>query len=170
MSDVDTKPEVKKPVISTRREAPLHKLKQTRLHQGEAKMRVWFASVEEGTPYEALFDPVYWDVHAYRFAVGDFIRVEPDEGHYTADLRVTGVGVGGVRVAEYYKKDWAKVDAPASLLSQYRVKYAGPHHRYRVERIADNGIEQANFESEAAANAWLSANLKALTIAASKAA
>ena len=147
----------------------LHKLKQTRLHLGEAKIRTWFAEVEEGTPYEALFSPIYWDVHGYKFNPGDFIRVKPDDGSYTADLEVVGVGVGGIRVEEYYKKEWKKIEAPATLLSQYRVKYAGPHHRYRVERISDNHIEHANFETETAANQWLAENLKALSVAAAKA-
>lgn len=147
---------------------PLHKLKQNRLHQGESRMLTWFAEVEEGTPYEALFSPVYWDVHGYKFKVGHFIRVEPDDGTYTADLKVVGVGVGGVRVEEYYKKDWGKVEAPATLLSQYAVKYAGPHHRYRIERLADRHVEQTGFETETAANQWLAENLKALSAAAAK--
>lgn len=147
----------------------LHKLKQTRLHLGEAKIRTWFAEIEEGTPYDELFNPVYWDVHGYKFSVGDFIRVEPDDGSYTADLKVVGAGVGGVRVEEYYKKDWNKVEAPATLLSQYRVRFAGPHHRWRVERIEDGHIEQANFETETSANMWLAENLKALSAAAAKA-
>jgi hypothetical protein len=143
--------------------------KPTRLHIGEAKIRTWFAEIEEGTPYEALFDPIYWDVHGYKFQPGDFIRVEPDDGAYTADLKVVGVGVGGVRVEEFYKKDWRKIDAPATLLSQYRVKFAGPHHRWRVERIADGHVEQAGFQSETDANVWLAENLKALSAAAAKA-
>lgn len=150
------------------RPLPVLKLKPTRLHLGEAKIRTWFAEIEEGTPYEALFSPVYWDVHGYKFRPGDFIRVKPDDGSYTADLEVVGVGVGGVRVEEYYKKEWKKVEAPATLLSQYLVKYAGPHHRYRVERIADKHIEQAGFETETAANQWLAENLKALSAAAAK--
>lgn len=143
----------------------IYKLKQGRLHQGETRMRTWFAVPEEGTPYEALFDPVYWDVHGYQFATGDMIRVEPDEGHYTADLKVVGIGVGGVRVAEYYKKDWVKAETPV-LVEQFRIRYAGPHHRWRVERLADGHVEQAGFENEIEANRWLAENLKSLNKAA----
>lgn len=147
----------------------IYKLKPTRLHLGESKIRWWFAEVEEGTPYDELLGSIYWDVHAYKFRPGDFIHIEPDDGSYTAQLKVIGVGVGGVRVAEFYKKDWTKVEAPASLMSQYRVRYAGPHHRYRVERLADGNVEHSGFESESAANVWLAENLKALSAAAAKA-
>lgn len=147
---------------------PVLKLKPTRLHLGEAKIRTWFAEIEEGTPYEELFSPVYWDVHAPKFNIGDFIRVQPDDGSYTADLMVVGKGVGGVRIEEYYKKDWKKVEAPATLLSQYRVKWGGPHHKWRIERIADSHVEQSGFENETAANMWLAENLKALSAAAAK--
>lgn len=162
--------ETEKPTLVEK--PPIHKLKQTRLHLGESRIRWWFAVPEEGTPYEALFDPVYWDVHGFKFAHGDFIRVMPDEGHYTADLMVVGTGTGGVRVAEYFKKVWADSATASSepLISQYRVKYAGPHHKWRVERIADNHVEQAHFENETAANQWLADNLRALSKVATKAA
>jgi hypothetical protein len=143
---------------------PIYKLKQSRLHQGEAKLRWWSAEIEEGTPYEELFNPVYWDNHGYKFAPGDMIAAEPDEGHYTAWLKVIGTGTGGVRIAEFLKKTWgAAAKTPDAIVSQYRVKYAGPHHRWRVERIADSYVEQAGFENEVAANSWLADNLKALS-------
>lgn len=146
------------------------KLKQTRLHQGEAKIRWWYAIIEEGTPYEELFKPVFWDIHAYKFALGDFIRVEPDEGHYTADLKVVSTGVGGVRVQEYYRKDWgARQDTPA-ISTQYRTKWAGPHHKWRVERIADNHIEQSGFDTEAMATLWMAQNIKPIPVTAARAA
>lgn len=157
------------PVVEKKKEI-LHKLKQSRLHTGESRIRWWFAVVEEGTPYEELFKPTYWDVHAYKFAIGDLIDCVPDEGHYRAWLEVVGVGVGGLRVEEFLKKDRSKVSAPPSLLSQYRVAWAGPHHKFRVERIADKHVEATNFNTEAEANSWLSANLKALSAAAAKAA
>lgn len=140
----------------------IFKLKPSRLHSGEAKIRYWYAIPEEGTPYEELFKATYWDSHRHLLAIGDFIRVEPDEGHYTADLKVVSAGIGGILVAEFYKKDWAKVAAPLSLSSVYKTKYAGPHHRWRVERIADGHVEQTGFTSESDANRWLSANSKSL--------
>ena len=159
--------EVPEKVIPLKTETT-YKLKGSRLEMGMEgqRMRSWLAVPEAGTPYEALFNPVYWDIHGYKFAPGDMIRVEPDEGHYTADLRVVASGVGGVRVAEYYKKDWDKVSAPATLASQFRVRHAGPHHMWRVERIADGHIEQAHFQNESLANSWLAENLKELSAAA----
>ena len=158
------------PVAEKTQREIIYKLKQSRLHAGESRIRWWFAVVEEGTPYAELFKPAYWDVHGYKFAIGDMIDCVPDEGHYRAWLEVVGVGVGGLRVEEFLKKDRSAIAAPASLLSQYRVKWAGPHHKHRVERISDSHIEASGFASEAEANTWLSANLKALSAAAAKAA
>lgn len=157
------------PAVEKKKEL-IYKLKQSRLHMGESRIRWWFAVVEEGTPYEELFKPEYWDVHSYKFAIGDMIDCVPDEGSYRAWLEVVGAGVGGIRVEEFYKKDRGKIASPASLTSQYRVKWAGQHHKFRIERISDGNIEASGYASEAEANAWLSANLKALSAAAAKAA
>lgn len=137
-------------------------LKPSRLHQGEARIRYWYAIIEEGTPYEALFTPQFWASHKHLIEMGDWIRVEPDEGHYTADLRVMSVGVGGIKVEEYIKKDWKTSDAPLSLLSDYKVKFAGPHHKWRIERRSDKHVEATGFANEAEANRWLATNAKKL--------
>lgn len=148
--------------IKARNEAPIHKMKPSRFHLGESRIRYWYVIPEVSTPYEALFDPIYWDAVKHKLAIGDFIRVEPDEGHYTADLKVTSSGFGGIQVAEFYKKDWQKVEMPKKLSSLYETKYAGPHHKWRVERVADGAIMEKGFESDAEANKWLSVNVKAL--------
>lgn len=137
-------------------------LKPSRLHQGEARIRYWYAIIEEGTPYEAVFKPEFWASHKHQFEIGDFIRCEPDEGHYTADLRVMSVGLGGVKVEEFVKKDWKVADAPLSLMTDYKVKFAGPHHKWRVERKTDKHIEATGFQNEAEANRWLATNAKKL--------
>lgn len=137
-------------------------LKPSRLHQGEARIRYWYAIIEEGTPYEALFTPTFWASHAHQIEMGDMIRCEPDEGHYTADLRVQSVGLGGIKVEEYYKKDWKVADAPLSLMTDYKVEYAGPHHKWRVTRKADKHVEAKGFTNEAEANRWLATNAKRL--------
>jgi hypothetical protein len=140
----------------------LHKLKQSRLEMGESRIRYWFAMPEEGTPYKMLFDPIYWDIHAHQFAPWDFIRVIPDEKSYIAELVVTGTGIGGVRITEVWKKELSTGEAPADLLSMYRVHHAGPYHKWRVERREDKHIEQYGFETEKEAQEWLAANFKAL--------
>lgn len=145
-------------------EKKVYKLKPTRLHLGEAKIRQWAAEIEEGTPYEALFDATYWDVHGYKFAMYDEIRCIPDEGNYIAWLVVTGTGgVGGTRVQEISKIAIGATQQAPTLASQYRIKFAGPHHKWRVERIADSHVEATNFENEVSAQQWLADNLKALS-------
>jgi hypothetical protein len=141
---------------------PIYKLKPTRLHPGEARILWWYAEIEEGTPYEALFDPVYWDNHGYKLKTGNRILAAPDEGHYEAEFLVVGNGVGGVRIVEVRKLDLSKIQPAPLIADQYRIKYAGPHHRWRVERVADNGIEQSGFGSESDASIWLAENLRAL--------
>ena len=156
MADAKTEPAPKAEVKK------IHKLKPTRMHPGEARILWWFAEIEEGTPYAALFDPVYWDNHGYKLKTGHRILAQPDEGHYEAEFLVVGNGVGGVRVVEIRKTDLSKVEPSPLIADQFRVKYAGPHHRWRVERVADNYVEQSGFGSEADANIWLAENLRAL--------
>lgn len=139
-----------------------HFLKPSRLHQGEAKILTWYAVIEENTPYEALFEPTFWASHAKDLDRGHWIVCEPDEGHYTAKLRVMSTGVGGVCVEEYYKKEWGKEEAPLSLLGDYEVKWAGPQHKWRVMRTKDNHVAAKGFENEAAANKWLADNIDQL--------
>lgn len=145
-------------------EAPTYKLKQSRMQLGleGIRMRIWFVVPEAGTPYGALFDPAYWEPVRHMLSIGDFLRIEPDEQHYTADLKVLSTGAGGVQTAEYFRKEWPKVEMPAALTSRYRVRHAGPHHRWRIERISDGHVEQSGFVSEAEAHKWLTANIKAL--------
>ncbi len=134
------------------------RLKPTRMHQGPARIRYWYVIPEVGTPYEALFEPEYWAARHKDFAIGDMVRIEPDEGNYTADLRVMSTGIGGVVVQEYYKKEWAGSEAPESLLDFFEVKFAGPHHKFRIQRKADKHVVHKGFENEAAANRWMTAN------------
>ena len=151
------------PKASVKREI-IYRLKPTRLEVGfeGTRVRCWFAVPEEGTPYAELFKPSYWEIHAAKFHIGDMIRVEPDEGHYMADLRVMSTGIGGVRVQEYYRKDWETAEIPNSLASHYRVKYAGPHHKWRVERKSDGHIVQPGFANENDGNRWLANNIRQL--------
>jgi hypothetical protein len=173
MSDVSMAVEpVRSPLapVVTKRTAPLFKLKPTRLHQGESKIRTWYAVIEEGTPYDEIFNPIYWDNHAAKFAIGDWIRITDDESTYDAELKVVSTGVGGVRVSEYFKKVWAKGSPkPEVLSSQYEVKWGGPQHKWRIVRVSDNHVESHSYESEADANKWLTANLNNLLIGARKA-
>ena len=49
------------------------------MRPGEARILWWFAEIEEGTPYTALFDPVCWDNHGYKLKTGHRILAQPDD-------------------------------------------------------------------------------------------
>ena len=142
-----------------------YKVKDSRFRPLEHSQAVWFVYVEEGTPYKALFQPSYWSFVQDKLQPGAMIRVFPDEGSYMADLVVRAIGVGGVKVSEYFKREFAdEGQMPASLMSLYLVKYAGPYHKWRVERKSDGAVIQTGFENEGTANAWLATNVKSLIV------
>lgn len=171
MAETQTKPATKSAAQAPQpaAEAPqkerresLYRLKHSRFHPGESKIRAWEAHIEEGTPYEKLFDPAFWDQNGYKLAMFDEIRCIPDEQNYVAWLMVVGTGVGGVRMQETRKVNIDQLDAQAQT-GQYRAKFAGPHNKWRIERIADGHVESSGFATEAEANRWLADNLKALS-------
>ena len=135
-----------------------YKLIAGRLKTLEELVMTYVAIPEEGTPYEELFKPGYWDRVSYRLKIGDEIRVKPDEEDYYAWLVVVGDGIGGITVQEIFHRKWEKVMVPESLLDHYTVRYAGPHHRWRIERLSDKHVEKAGFASEGDANKWLQQN------------
>jgi hypothetical protein len=138
------------------------KLKPSNLHTGEHSILWWQAEPEEGTPYEALFNPIYWDACNALFGRGHFIQVIPAEGHYIAWLRVRDADAG-VHVQEIFKKELSVEETqPSSLSDHFRVKFAGSQHKWRVERIVDNHIEMKGLADEGAALAWLAENGKRL--------
>jgi hypothetical protein len=140
-----------------------YKLKQSRMHQGESRIRKWVVNPEQDTPYAALFDPMYWSPNEYMFEVGDFIQVIPDERSYIAELWVIEKGIGGVLVHELSKVDITlKAAEGISMFDNYRVKFAGPHHKWRIERIMDNHVAKTGFSTEGEANKWLGLNAGAL--------
>ena len=142
----------------------VQKLKPSRMHAGESRIRWWYANPEEGTSYQTLFDPVYWDTVGYQLEIGDFIQVVPDELNYIAWLHVISKGIGGVTIIEFYKKNIEEVEsAGISLHDYYRIKYAGPHHKWRVERKTDGHVERHGFTNENDANKWLALNAAALS-------
>jgi hypothetical protein len=150
-----------------------YKLKPSRMHQGEARIRKWVVNPEEGTPFEALDEPMYWASIEYMLEVGDFIQVIPDERNYIAEFWVVEKGIGGIVVHLLWKTDIVlKGKGGVSMYDNYRVKFAGPHHKWRIERIMDNHVAKTGFSTENEANKWLGINAGALTkdIAAAKAA
>lgn len=136
---------------------------QTSRFQAAEYARTYYVyTVEAGTPYEALFDPAYWAHICSEKGLRpyDVIEVRADEGLYFAQLLVLQADRLSARMAELFYVDLTKTKASEGKINpaSVRVKYAGPHHKYRVERLSDNAVLAHGFADETAARAWLVEN------------
>lgn len=139
-------------------------LNAARFGLAEHKRNVWHAVVPEGTDYEAVFEPAYWAHVAVKMRPGDEIIVINDEMTYRAELVVRNAARMWAQVAEVSRVDLATEAAPDAL-SDYKVevKWAGPHDKFRVERIRNGKRETlASGMDKDAAEKWKAEHLKTI--------
>lgn len=138
----------------------------SRFQSAEYARTYYVYTVEAKTPYEALFEPAYWahicsekGLRAY-----DVIEVRTDEGLYFAQLLVLQADRLSARVAEIAYADLTKARASQATAasSGVRIRYAGPHHKWRIERVSDSAVIQHGFADEISAQVWMADNRKSL--------
>lgn len=116
----------------------------------------WSAVAEAGTPFDVIkSDPSFW-AHVTRFVrAGDVIHVRADDGQYYARLYVHGVAgnAADVDVLEFH--DFSKRSAATDESNDFRVEWAGPHHKFRIVRAKDSAVMQSGFDNKPAALAAL---------------
>jgi hypothetical protein len=122
--------------------------------------------LERGTPYEAVFEPSFWANIATKAKLqpGQSVRVVNDELTLFADLVVLDCGRNWATMAEYYKRtldELVRSRPPLREQQRHAVGFAGPIDKWRIVR-ADNQVIRAGFESENAAQAYLSDYLRRL--------
>ena len=127
------------------------KLASSRLKPIDIVVNEWSAVVEAGTPFDVVKDePLFWAHIAKLLRGGDVIHVRCDDDAYYARLYVRAVRGTAVTVAVLEFHDFTKMDAvEADTETDFRVEWAGPHHKWRVVRQSDNVPVHTGLDSKA---------------------
>jgi hypothetical protein len=134
------------PAVSKRKVHP------SRFKLAELVVNTHCIVVEGGTPIEAMSEPSYWSHVARMLRPGDEIKVRCDDGAYAATLYVKDVGSQAAVVIPVWHADLNKVEALPAV-DEYKVEWAGPHHKHRIIRKSDGVVMQSGFDNKDAAYA-----------------
>lgn len=123
---------------------------------------------EAETPIEALLDPAYWSGVSMQLKPRDHIEVDAQDGSYFVKLRVIDCGrtFAKVHVLERHEFKDAAPTGKAPPVSEFDVKWAGPHAKWRVVRMSDGAILKDKFETMQSGQEWLIENQGSFTRAA----
>ena len=118
-------------------------LNASRFGLAEHKRNVWHAVLPEGEDYANVFNPAYWAHVAAKMRAGDEIIVINDEMTLRAHLVVKNAARMFAQVVEVSKVDLSIQATSSEVVAEYHVevKWAGPHDKFRVERIRDGKRE-----------------------------
>ena len=145
---------VAEPAVSKRKVHP------SRFKLAELVVNTHCIVVEGGTPFEAMSEPSYWSHVARQLRPGDEIKVRCDDGAFAATLYVKDVGSQAAVVIPVWYADLNKVHAlPAA--DEYKVEWAGPHHKHRIIRKKDDVVMQSGFDNKDAAIAAMATLIRA---------
>ena len=145
---------VAEPAVSKR------KIHPSRFKLAELVVNTHCIVVEGGTPFEAMSEPSYWSHVARQLRPGDEIKVRCDDGAFAATLYVKDVGSQAAVVIPVWYADLNKVHAlPAA--DEYKVEWAGPHHKHRIIRKKDDVVMQSGFDNKDAAIAAMATLIRA---------
>lgn len=139
---------------------PVYKLLGHLIQQADVARNLWRVVPKNGTPLEALLEPVYWTHVAQHLRRGDKIEAFAEDGSYYAEYLVVNSA-----------KQWAKV-APLKVVNfvqrnrvqkpDYQVVFKGNQALWCVIRTKDNEILQDKITSEELAQDWLEDHMKAI--------
>jgi hypothetical protein len=133
---------------------PLSVRRITLSHGADGSLcNIWTVVVEDKTPIDDIFDPVFFSNEAVRMKCGDIISVLTDTGKYDIGLRVRQtytVGFGNTpnRVRTY--KLWFVEPPPLERhVNEFdlEIKHQGPHQKWCLMR--GNTIVQAGYDTQA---------------------
>jgi len=139
-------------------------LHQSRFALASFKFNTYSVVIPETDTLEDCQKPEYWAHVASKLRAGDEIRIVNDQSSLYARLYVLEAGNIWAKVAVI---ETAELSAAAPVSGdgvKIEVKFAGPHHRWRVTRLAGGNREilQANFETEDAAKVWAADYVKTI--------
>ena len=114
----------------------------------------WRATVPEGVVPEQVMDQGYWANVSMHFNPGDEITVMPDDGSWKMILQVIGCGKLFAHTVKLHFYDLQSAEPIVSLPSNYKIEFAGAHHKWRV--IREGQPLRDNFRTRSEAAKWAS--------------
>jgi len=139
-------------------------LHQSRFALASFKFNVYSVVIPETDTLEDCQKPEYWAHVASKLRAGDEIRIVNDQSSLYARFYVLEAGNIWAKVAVIETAELSAAAAVSGDGVKVEVKFAGPHHRWRVTRLAGGNREilQANFETEDAAKVWAADYVKTI--------
>jgi hypothetical protein len=141
-------------------------LNATRFGLAMHKRNVWHAVLPEGVEYETVFKPAFWAHVASKMRPGDEVIVINDEMTVRAELVVKNAERLWAQLIEVSRVDLtAQVAAPEALADYHvEVKWAGPHDKFRVERVRNGQREvlASGMADKEIAERWRADHLKTI--------
>lgn len=133
----------------------------------EHKFRRWSAELTEAQTLEQALDPTFWadqvglmSGHDKSKGRGDIIEVRKlDTGLY-AELLVTEIGVGFVRVELIGSTEPKAVEIPAG--AKMATRWNAGARTHEVIRKSDGQVMAQGFQTKAAAAAWIEKHMQAM--------
>lgn len=152
MSDeaVTTQPKPRAPLISPR------------LQEAEYERRVFVATPEAGTKLEEMLSPGYWAHVAPRLTPWSRIEVRAEDGAFYAEMLVLSCERNWAKMFVLNKYDLIPADLMMmpSASDEFKIEFAGPHHKWRVVRLSDKEVLRTGYQTKEEANTWLNGHIK----------
>lgn len=142
-------------------------LNASRFGLAEHRRNVWHAVIPAGSDYSEIFNPGYWAHVAQKMRPGDEVVVINDEMTLRALLVVKSAAHLFAQVVEVSKVDLTDAQASPEVTGDYEVtvKWAGPHDKFRVERVRNGKKEVlASGMDKDAADKWATDHLKTIGV------
>jgi hypothetical protein len=97
----------------------------------------WGIVAPAGVSIEMICTPSFWCNVAPQLRVADTIDVHSDGRDFYAKLYVREVGRARVSVAQIQYVEFGALAETSEPAAAHRIRYAGPHQKWCVERVAD---------------------------------
>lgn len=141
--------------------ATARKLSGPRMKEESFIRTTYVATPEHGVSVDDLQCPEYWAHVAPQLKPGDLVHVFPEDGTFWAEVLVLAVSraAAKVKLLREYKLT-SNAQAPEED-AEYRLKFAGPHAKWRVERVSDSEVMKDGMTKDEAQK-YLDSHVKAM--------
>lgn len=136
-------------------------IQENRFSDASYKRNLWNVIIPHDVPFEDVENPSYWAHVAQKLRPMDRIEVFREDGTEWAELLVVMTDRVSAKVVVLNRVALERAAVEDSD-PQYRIEWAGPHHKFRVVRVSDKEVIQSGFDSRDLAQMSLREYTKAL--------